>query len=240
MSIQIRANITISDSRLTRIAQFDERSRNYSIRELDRTRKTPRSYTWPCREVLDQGSEGACVGYAFAHELIAAPCQYQNVTNQFIREKIYWEAQKVDPWIGGSYPEASPVYEGTSVLAGVKVMKRLGFFEEYRWAFGIEDLAWAVGHCGPAILGLNWYEGMLKPFDCGSLHVTGSLVGGHAIMCRGVKAGEYFTVHNSWGPGWGKLGTAKISWNEMDRLLHEDGEAVIPLKRVSSKHLTQL
>ena len=173
-----------------------------------------------------------CVGFSVSHELIARPVVVPGITGKFAVEKIYWEAQKIDPWNGGSYPGASPRYEGTSVLCGVKVVQKLGYIEEYRWAFGLDDLILAVGHCGPAVLGLNWYEGMFEPASCGFLHVTGELAGGHAILCRGVNVRQrYFVLHNSWGPDWGDEGTAKITFEEMDRLLKEDGEAVIPTKR---------
>ncbi len=221
----------VKDPRLTRIVHFDERSKGYPIRAV-LSSTTPRSYTWPCTTWLDQGSEGACVGFSFAHELLAAPAVVRGVDKKFAKEKIYWEAQKIDPWDGGSYPGASPYYEGTSVLAGVKAVQELGYIEEYRWAFGLEDLILAVGHSGPVVLGINWYEGMFDMMPCGFVHVTGSVAGGHAILCQGVNVSEeYFTLHNSWGTSWGDGGNAKITWKEMDQLLKEDGEACVPVVR---------
>jgi hypothetical protein len=219
------------DRRLARLQQFDVRSKKYPVRKLVASEK-PRSYTWPCDAVLDQGPDGACVGFAVTHELIAIPVAVESLNAQFAKEEIYWEAQKIDPWEGGSYPGASTFYEGTSVLAGIKAAQKRGFINEYRWAFGLEDLILAVGHCGPAIVGINWYESMFDPFPCGYLHPFGQIAGGHAILVRGVNVThQYFTLHNSWGPGWGDNGTAKITWDEMDRLLHEGGEAVIPTRR---------
>lgn len=166
------------------------------------------------------------------HELAARPSEIKHLSAKFAREKIYWEAQKNDPWEGGSYPGASPVYEGTSVLAGVKILKELGYIESYKWAFGLDDLVMAVGYCGPAVLGVAWYEGMFSPHTCGYLHTDGEMAGGHAILCKGVDVKERtFTLHNSWGSSWGTGGDALISWAEMEKLLHEDGEAVIPMGR---------
>lgn len=173
-----------------------------------------------------------CVGYAMAHELIARPSVIKNATAVVARE-VYHEAQKIDPWEGGSYPGASPQYEGTSVLAGIKILQKKGYILEYRWCFGIDDLAMAVGYKGPAILGIPWYEGMFEPWSCGHLHTSGRVVGGHAILCKGVNVKDQtFTLHNSWGEAWGDGGDALISWEEMDKLLHEQGEAVIPVRRV--------
>lgn len=177
---------------------------------------------------MDQGEEGACVGFAIAHELIARPAEVASIDASFAREKIYWEAQKIDPWPGGSYPGASPQYEGTSVLAGMKALKALGYIESYHWAFGLNDLVLAVGYRGPAVLGIPWYEGMFEPYSCGHLHIGGAAMGGHAILCKGVDVkNQTFTLHNSWGSAWGNNGDAKISWKELERLLHENGEAVL-------------
>lgn len=229
----LKDGTAVEDVRLARLRQFDEKSRNYPIRTIVKM-TAPRSYTWPCLQHLDQGTEGACVGFSLAHELIAKPVAAKNITAKFASEKIYWEAQKIDPWAGGAYPGASPKYEGTSVLAGVKVVHALGHIGEYRWAFGLDDLVLAVGHCGPAVIGVNWYDGMFDAHSCGYIHVTGSIAGGHAILCKGVNIkGRYFVLHNSWGRTWGHNGDAKIGWDDMDRLLHEGGEAVIPIQRAT-------
>jgi hypothetical protein len=232
MNFTLRDGSTVLDSRLTRLVQFDERSREYPVMASVPTGAKPRSFTWGCGTVLDQGPDGACVGFSMTHELIAKPAIVSGLDAKFAKEKVYWEAQKIDPWAGGSYPGASPFYEGTSVLAGMKVLQKMGYVGEYRWAFGLNDLVMAVGYKGPAVLGIPWYNGMFDVAPCGHVHVTGQIAGGHAILCRGVNVKERtFLLHNSWGAGWGKNGTALISWDEMDRLLHEQGEAVIPVIR---------
>lgn len=213
-----------TDRRLDRRIQFDERSREYPIRELIQEAAKPRSYTWRVGVWLDQGREGACVGFAWAHELAARPSV--RVVHSSTALVIYREAQKVDEWPGESY-------SGTSVLAGAKVVAAQGLIPEYRWAFGLEDLILAVGYKGPAVIGVNWYEGMFAPDAKGFLHVEGRKMGGHAILCHGVSiSGRYFKVHNSWGRGWGHNGEARISFDDMERLLREQGEACIPVKRV--------
>lgn len=223
-----------TDGRLTRLVNFDKRSRGYGIRETIEAKK-PRSYTWRCDKVLDQGEEGACVGASMTHELIARPAEVTGLTMKFAREKVYWEAQKIDPWPGGSYPGASPSYEGTSVLAGIKTLQRYGYISEYRWAFGLKDLIMAVGYKGPAVLGLVWYEGMFEPHSCGHLHIGGDVIGGHAILCNGVDVpGQRFRLHNSWGTRWGDRGEAWVSFDEMEELLYQNGEAVIPLGRTAN------
>jgi len=229
--MQLRDGTTVQDGRLARLQQFDERSRKFPIRKTVGA-KPLRSFTWKCDKWLDQGTDGACVGFSWTHELIARPAVVSGVAAAFAKEKVYWEAQKIDPWPGGSYPGASPVYEGTSVLAGAKVIQKMGYIEEYRWAFSVQELALAVGYCGPAVLGIPWYEGMFNFLSCGHIHISGQVAGGHAILCNGVNVKDRtFKLHNSWGKGWGNSGEALVSWDEMDRLLHEGGEACIPVGR---------
>lgn len=238
--IPLRNNSITYDPRLTRIKQFDYRSRAFPITATITATK-PRSYTWACSAHLDQGSEGACVGFGWSHELIAKPAVAKNITDKFAKEKIYWEAQKIDEWSGGSYPGAKPQYEGTSVLAGAKVVKSLGYIKEYRWAFGLDDLIMAVGYKGPAVLGLDWYEGMYDTDMLGFIKPTGYNVGGHCILAKGVNIkSEYFLLHNSWGPQWGVGGDAKISFDNMDLLLRQGGEACIPTVRTTGKSLLDI
>ena len=228
---QLRDGSTVEDTRLTRIVQFDEKSRSFPVRATIDPGLAPRSYTWSCGAHLDQGAEGACVGFSLTHELVARPKVVTGVDGEFAR-RVYWEAQKTDPWEGGSYPGAAPFYEGTSVLAGIKTLYSMGYIKEYRWCFGLDDLVMSVGYKGPAILGIPWYEGMFNPWPCGHIHVSGPVMGGHAILCKGVNVkNKTFTLHNSWGHAWGNQGDALITWDEMERLLHESGEAVIPLSR---------
>ena len=206
-----------------RRVHFDARSRQYPIRAM--VAPTPRSYTWRVGPSLDQGSEGACVGFAWAHELAARPMVIDRVSIDVARERLYNEARRLDSWPGEDY-------EGTSVIAGAKAAKALGAITEYRWAFGLEELRLAVGHAGPAVLGINWYDDMEEADANGFIHVGGNIAGGHAIVCYGVnqKYG-YFRLQNSWGPSWGMMGACKVSFDDMNRLLREDGEACIPVGR---------
>lgn len=221
----------VRDIKLDRIRRFDDRSRNYPIRQMVGHKK-PRSYTWRCYETLDQGNDGACVGFGVTHELIARPAEVQGLNRKYAKEQIYWEAQKIDPWEGGSYPGARPFYEGSSVLAGVKVAKKLGWIEEYRWAFGLEDLMLGVGYNGPALIGVSWYANMMKPDSNNFIHPTGMDYGGHCLLVNAINVKKgYFTLHNSWGSSWGDNGEAYITFRDMGILLDNYGEAVFFLHR---------
>lgn len=221
------------DTRLDRVEQFDERSRGYSIGDIRRTRKL-RSYTWRCNDWFDQGKEGACVGFCLGHELAARPAEVKGLDYDFLVENVYWEAQKNDPWHGGSYPGAVPVYHGTSVLAGVKEIQKLGYIKEYRWAFNIDDVLYGIGHNGPAVLGIPWYYDMYFPDDKGFIKPTGQLVGGHAILGRAINVKKgYVTLRNSWGKNWGKDGDCYITFEDLETLLNQRGECCFLMRRKS-------
>lgn len=222
----LKGGVTTTDARLDRLVQFDDRSRAYPIRAtLQKIGKTtPRSYSWACDVWLDQGNEGACVGFSWAHELAAKPAR-NAVTPKLAHDAIYKAAQKIDEWPGEDY-------DGTSVLAGAKAVAAMGYMKEYRWAFGLDDLVLAVGHAGPAVLGINWYDAMFNTGVDGYVRVGGAIAGGHAILCFGVNVkAKYFRLHNSWGRDWGENGNCKVSFDDMDRLLHEGGEACVPVER---------
>jgi len=230
--IQLKNYTYTTDARLDRVVKFDERSRNFPIRKLVGM-KRPRSYTWRCNSYLDQGEEGACVGFGVTHELIARPAEATGLDAQFARN-LYFEAQKVDDWEGGAYPGANPFYEGTSVLAGVKAAHRQGWFKEYRWAFNIDDLILGVGYNGPAVIGVAWTRDMFDTDRDGYIHPTGMILGGHCLLCSAVNVKKNrFTLHNSWGKGWGFSGECYIDIDEMKTLMGMDGEAAFFVKRTS-------
>lgn len=229
---------------LDRLVEFDDASRDYPIREL-LAQPVPRSYSWRCETWLDQGSEGACVGFAWAHELAARPVVIPTTNLQ--AHNIYKEAQKVDEWPGEDY-------SGTSVLAGAKVLNTNKLMDEYRWAFGIQDVILAIGYKGPGVFGINWWTGMFKPNEEGFIAPVGEIAGGHAILGRSVRLVwmrgtsmiarqspewfnyldqdlSYITLHNSWGQDWGVNGDAKVTIRNMDALLKEQGEFCIPVRR---------
>jgi hypothetical protein len=213
----------LSKIKFGRLVEFDKRSRNFPMRSLLRG-LVPRSYTWRCSINLDQGSAPACVGFSITHEAAARPVEVQGLDGK-VALSIYRRAQKLDEYPGEDY-------DGTSVLAGMKAAMEKKWYSEYRWAFGEPDLLLSVGYKGPAVLGINWYSGMMDPDSKGIIRPTGQVEGGHAILCNGisVRSGLY-RLHNSWGTGWGLGGDCFISRDDMSRLLSEEGECCIPVKR---------
>jgi hypothetical protein len=223
-TIQLRGGATTSDPRLDRVPQFDPKSRLYRAVEGIETRPL-RSYSWNKNIWLDQNPYGGlCVGFSLAQEAAARPVVVRGVTDDFAVH-IYREAQKIDEWAGEDY-------EGTSVLAGAKVLHREGYLSEYRWAFGEDDLALVVGYKGPAVLGIPWYESMFFPDYDGFVKVEGEMAGGHAILCAAISLKrDAYRLDNTWGKQWGQNGSCWIRRADLDRLLHEWGEACVPVIR---------
>lgn len=215
------------DRRLDRLIQFDEASRDYPIRALIGSREL-RTKMWASTARLDQGEEGACVGFAWSHELEAEPEPVPGIDDAFAFD-VYERAKRIDEWAGEAY-------SGTSVLAGAKVVQELGHLSEYRWAFGLDDVLSTLSWHGPVVLGINWYYTMYYPDENHYIVPQGQKAGGHAIMAVGYdhEAGEVW-LQNSWGADWGKDGLCRIRIGDLDTLLQDDGEACVPVVRVVSK-----
>lgn len=203
---------------------FDPRNKNYPVQAVLATAAAPVTTLWAVDQVLDQGSEGSCVGHAWAHELLAEPVAVQAIDHLYA-VAIYLDAQRIDEWPGEDY-------SGTSVLAGAKTVQTRELITGYRWAFGLQDVLDTLGTLGPVVLGCSWLTGMDWPDENGWIKADGDRRGGHAILIRGVNFEDrYVTLHNSWGPGWGLEGTAKLPFDDLDRLLGEGAEACVPMGR---------
>lgn len=235
MTLLLRGGVTTLDARLDRLIEFDESSREFAIRQWIDPEAKPKTKTWTVptgTDILNQGKEGACPGFAITNELLFRPVPITGLGATFAREQIYWPAQRIDKWQGGAYPGASPRYEGTSVLAAVKTAQALGYYGEYRWAFGESDLALSVSNVGPCVLGVNWYAGMMTLDRGGFGYPTGAVQGGHCILCIGYNATHgYYTLYNSWGPTWGVNGRLRVKKADMNTLLQANGEAVVITER---------
>jgi len=222
--IRLKGQRITADRRLDRVPQFDPKSRRFGVREA-LPDKPPRSYSWRGSRILDQGQEGACVGFGWAHELIARPRVVPDITDDIART-IYREAQLLDEWPGEDY-------SGTSVLAGAKAVMARGHMKEYRWGFSIDDLTLTLGYAGPVVLGLNWYTGMMNTDEEGFIKPTGQIEGGHCVAATTVSIPKRrIGGPNSWGTDWGRNGYWYMTFDDVERLLAEQGEQCIPIGRL--------
>lgn len=209
---------------------YDPRSRYFAIAKAFPQRKL-RSYSWalPLAARLDQGPDGACTGFATAHDLAARPAEIPGPA--WLAQALYHRARQLDNWPGEDY-------EGTSILAVVKAARELGVYGSFHWAFSVEDLALAVGYAGPVIVGILWYEGMMKPRPLtAEVVISGHPVGGHALLCRGFNTKtKNFLFTNSWGLDWGpRQGDCYMSWDTVRRLIELGAEMCVPTQRKNLK-----
>lgn len=205
---------------LDRLEEFDERSRNFPLRALLQEGLPLRSYTWSVPVQLDQGREGACVGFGWSHEAAARPVKVKGITNE-VAKRIYKRAQDLDEWDGNAY-------EGTSVLAGAKAAREEGWAPEFRWTFGLHDLLLGVGYRGPVVVGLPWMTGMMQLDAKGYLRATGVVEGGHCGLINGVDIKRRRAkFYNSWGGACNGF----IDFDDLDKLLNMRGEGCVLVKR---------
>ncbi len=220
------------------ISSPDERNRNYPVSAMleeltvdgDLPELRPISKHWDCPIMLNQGSSSACTGFSTVQEIVSDPVStvMTKAEGEALAYECYRWAQHNDEWAGEAY-------KGSSVNAAMKWALKGGYISSYHWAFDINDLILAIGHKGPAVLGIGWYEGMAKPKG-GFIRPTGRNTGGHAILCNGYNhETEVFTLHNSWGRWWGRKAECYITKSHLELLLSDGGVAAIPTGRKTLK-----
>jgi len=233
----LRDGTETSDPRLDRLVQFDPRSLSFGVTESILESPLRWDGLEPISKVrikakgnhLDQGREGACVGMGLTNAMRYEPNigDLQKYDEHFAITQIYWEAQKNDPFPGGEYPGASPRMGGTSLLEGAKQLKRLGLIKSYRWAFSIDELILGLGYFGVAVVGIPWYSRMSEPESDGRIRIGGQIEGGHCLdTIQYNKNSGKLRLAQTWGMEHGDRGEVYIMIDEMDRLLHEQGECL--------------
>jgi hypothetical protein len=173
----------------------------------------------------DQDGEPKCVAFAWDHWLEDGPMTHVRAPAPIVDPHfLYAEAQKIDEWPGEGY-------DGTSVRAGAKVLQRLGYIHRYEWAFDVETVVRALLEVGPVVVGTNWYDSMFEPSADGLVSVRGRVVGGHAYKLDGAnRRTAIVRAKNSWGRGWGRRGFFALTFEDLDRLIREDGEACLAVE----------
>lgn len=244
--VQLKDGTEASDPRLDRIVEFDEASRNYPITaRLGAAPPKERIWRLDRAKMGDQGREGACVEFGITHELAAAPVYVPGYQLVQLRSGhlIYWPAQRDDQWPGGEYPGASPQYGGTSLLAGLKRGRALGYFDSFHWSFGMDEAVEGVLTVGPAVIAVTWLSSMFDPDENGLVRCSGNAEGGHCIAWIGVVKRQRFgtdrvaVLAQSWGLDYGDRGRIYIRLPELQERLEDDGECAFMSGRKIPKTL---
>lgn len=180
----------------------------------------------------DPDSLGSCVGNAAAGLLGTDPyatsltgVQVADLTESYAVQ-LYSDATRADTY-AGSWP---PDDTGTSGLAVCKVMRRRGLIGSYHHAFGLRACVTALQD-GPVLVGIPWYEGMFHADAAGRVTISGDVAGGHELCAVGVDmAVREVLLANSWTTGWGDGGYLRLTFDQLDALLSQDGDVTVPAR----------
>lgn len=220
------------------VPRLDDRNRGHRIRAslLDGEVLAARPRFWVPGPVLDQGREGACVGFGCTAEALASPVRWKpsmtweglstTAASDAAARDVYRRAKEIDEWEGVDY-------EGTSVRAGMLVGRERGWWTGFRWAFNMAELRAALEE-GPVVIGVDWTDGMYEA-PRGVLSISGDVVGGHCILVTGYSPHmRAYRLRNSWGPDWGRNGSAYINAADLNSILFRaGGEAAVPIGRAA-------
>lgn len=224
----------------------DIRDHGYLMRRMladARAVALPARRTWGIhRTALDQGDTGTCVGHAWRNFLRCAPVRTERGGPSAF--DIYRAAVLKDRWRANNdearLPDGHPRLDyGTEVRAGAKAVTAFGRLKSYVWSFELQAVIEWVLTTGPVVLGTNWYSSFARPDREGIVRIApkAKVVGGHAYLLRGADTRRALArCANSWGDGWGLSGEFLLPFRDLERLIHEDGEACAAIeKRLAAK-----
>lgn len=207
------------------LVNHDDRSKAFRAVDLLDPNLVTRSRKWQRGWAYDQGATSQCVAFTGKGLLNTSPVARHarwSKRSRYSPADFYLGAQLHDEWDGESY-------DGTSALGLCRYLTELGILAEYRWCFGLQDVLLTLSHIGAVGIGIWWYDSMFRPVD-GLLRVEGSRAGGHEIEVTGIDIDRREVIlTNSWGLRWGVRGRARLAWDDLDRLLSEDGDAFVML-----------
>lgn len=193
---------------------------------------------WPplIPSAIDQRDLGACTGFATVDARLSKPFALFTLPKPYgefstiadfegLARDIYSGATKRDPW-PGSWPPNDTGSNGSSALAEAKSK---GVVDSFYSVATLADLQIAL-QSGPCIAGVDWYDGMFSPDNCGQLSMTGAIAGGHEVAFVGVDVDRKLIWGlNSWGDGFGVRwenhgGYFNLTYGTVSKLLAADGE----------------
>jgi hypothetical protein len=222
-----------TDPRLGRNVRHDSRSLSYLVEARDtNTLVSVKHETYI--PTLQQGQLGSCTGNAgtkcLGTGVFWASAEVKNnlsPTDAAFDENfavgVYSECTSMDPF-SGQYP---PTDTGSDGLTVAKVFVKRGLISGFKHATSLEAVLTALS-VQPVIVGTKWLNDMFTPEADGRLKVSGSVAGGHEYMLDELDVeNKRVWIHNSWGDEWGINGRAYITWDDLAKLLADNGDCTV-------------
>jgi hypothetical protein len=211
--------------RLGRHLNHDPRSRRFAATPEPVLRSVTHRLWGP---VLDQYKVGACTTHALAHALNSSPLHVAG--RPLLRGpdalRLYGITTGLDPY-EGTYPPDDTGSDGNSAC---KAARQEGLLAGWEHAFTLEQALSALVRQA-VIVGTVWTGGMDEPDSAGFLRPkTGRYRGGHEYALIGLDVKRRtVTMVNSWSSRWGANGRARITWDDLEWLLGQEGDLTVPL-----------
>lgn len=179
---------------------------------------------------INQLKEGTCVGHGCTNVLMAAPTEhlafksFDNPTDAHLfARQLYFDCTGDSTYQQGAYTRDA-----------LNVLKNRGQIAAYYRLGSVDEVLSALDH-GPVVFGSTWYESMFDTHaEYGNeyirVDVGSGVAGGHLYCLTGkqlapLSGPQFVRQENSWGPGFGKNGTARISIDDLHILY--DGDAYV-------------
>lgn len=221
-----------TDPRLGRHVVHDSRSLRYlaPARDLGTLVSIRHKVEIP---IMDQGEVGSCTGHA-GTAAIGSEAFWSAGRDAIgpgdphvYAEHLYSDATKVDPWTGEWLPDDT----GSDGLSIAKVLLTRGLISGYQHATTLEAALTALAQ-RPVMIGSSWLEGMYDTSPEGQMTVSGQVVGGHEYLLDELDVErQRVWMRNSWGMGYGVSGRAWMGWEDLRRLLADDGDCTVLIPR---------
>lgn len=217
-----------TDPRLGRHVLHDSRSRRYAAPAKDPRKLTSVRHTVNI-PIMDQGNVGSCTGHAGTAAIASdvfwsgGAVVLQNQDPHEYAVDLYSEATRLDPWPGQYEPDDT----GSDGLSIAKALQGRGLVSGYTHAFSLEAALTALAE-RVVLIGSSWLDEMYRVTAEGHVMVGGPVVGGHEFALDELDVErQRVWIRNSWGTSWGVEGRGWISWDELGRLLADDGDCTI-------------
>ncbi len=183
---------------------------------------------------LDQGSVGACTGFAAAGASAMLPFGQLRINDDgFSCYSLATWRDHGCAWTAKSCPGAWPPNDtGSYGSSALDAAVHLTWFKSWSAIGSVSELIQRLQR-GPCLIGSTWYESQFSPSNqegsCGKMTIGGAVAGGHERAIAGyfiVDGEERFVEQNSWGH-WGACDPARPTFCAYAYLVRRDLESLV-------------